>query len=119
MLELICCLAFLLIPCRIGSSHDHVIPRWLLYAGAADEVIRGMSSLYAELVQPHRTFRVAFIAKLLKKFDAACNLHSHGARKADIKCAPFCPWAMCSLTLIITQKLILGCLCFVGEEIER
>lgn len=46
-------------------------------AGAADEVIRGISSLYAELVQPNRTFRTAFIGKLLKKFDTACNLHSN------------------------------------------
>jgi hypothetical protein len=48
--------------------------------------MRGMSTLYAELVQPNRALRTSFIGKLLKKFDDACNLHSpDGAAKADLK----------------------------------
>jgi hypothetical protein len=37
-------------------------------------VLRGLGALYAELVQPVRPLRAAFLAALLRPFDAASNL---------------------------------------------
>ena len=51
--------------------------------GAPEGALRGLCALYAELVQPARPLRTAFLAALLRPFDAASNL-SAGAAAPDL-----------------------------------
>ncbi len=39
-------------------------------------------------MQPHKALRGAFLADLLRRFDAATDLHGAGAAAADLPCAP-------------------------------
>lgn len=57
-------------------------------AGAPAAALGGLAALYGELVQPHKALRGAFLADLLRRFDAATDLHGAGAAAADLPCAP-------------------------------
>lgn len=55
--------------------------------GAPPAAVSGLAALYGELVQPVRALRCAFLADLLRRFDAATNLHGPGTASANLPCA--------------------------------
>ena len=52
---------------------------------ASAAVARGVGALYADLIQPVRPTRHAFLGRLLRKFDAACDVHAQGGAGADVR----------------------------------
>ena len=52
-------------------------------SGAAD-VARGVAALYSTLIRPAKPLRAAFLGRLLKRVDAACDVHARGGEEADV-----------------------------------
>ena len=50
----------------------------------APALARGVGDLYKTLIQPSKPLRHAFLGRLLKKLDAACDVHGRGGDEADV-----------------------------------
>ena len=55
-----------------------------LDVAASLDVARGVGALYADLIQSTRPARHAFLGRLLRKLDAACDVHGRGGEGADL-----------------------------------
>lgn len=64
-------------------------------------MIRGLGALYAELLQPSRPSRAAFLAALVKPFDAAANLNA-----APGAAAPSLRQALPSFVIVSAQAFV-------------
>ena len=56
-----------------------------MLAGAPEGVVRGLGALYSEMIAPARPVRSAFLAGLLKPFDAAANLNAQSAQPPNLR----------------------------------
>ena len=52
----------------------------------AEEAVRGIGTVYTELLQPQRASQVEFLKTLVHKFKASCSFQRAHADLPDIRC---------------------------------